>query len=143
MTAQEYLKQIEKYERIIESRVLEIEDLKSHARLSYVGAFDNNRVQTSRRADGSENLIIKYIEKEEELQNLIFECWEKRQEIIKTIEQLKVQEYDLLYGVYVKKNTLQEVADRFDKSYSWATTTKRMALDNLQKILDERKKHAV
>ena len=142
MTAQEYMEQIEKYDRIIESRKLEIMDLRSRASLP-VGFSTETKVQTSRRSDGMENLIINYIEKEEELQEAIIECWERRQEIIRTIEQLKTKEYGLLYCVYVERINLQEVADRFDRTYSWATTTKAKALKNLQEILDERKRNGV
>ena len=142
MTAQEYLEQIEKYDRIIESRKLEIMDLRSRASLP-ASFSSETKVQTSRRADGMENLIINYIEKEEELQEVILECWEKRQDIIRTIEQLKAKEYGLLYCVFVERVNLQEAAARFDRTYSWATTIKAKALKNLQKILDERKRNGL
>lgn len=140
MEAGTYLQQIEKYDRMIENRKYEILDLRSRASLP-AGFSSNTKVQTTRRPDRAENLIINYIEKEEILQEEINNFWKKRQDIIRTIEQLTTSEYGLLYCVYVERKTLYEVADQFDKSYSWATYTKKKALASLQQILDEREKN--
>lgn len=59
-----------------------------------------------------------------------------RQDIIKTIEQLRTAEYDVLHKIYVQNKNFYEVAALLDKSYRWVTSIHGRALANLQKILD-------
>ena len=139
MKAQEYLQQIEKYDLLIENRKFEIMELQSSASLQ-AGFSSDTKVQTTRRLDRAENVIIGYIEREAGLQEDIAAFWKLRQEIIRTIELLNTNEYGVLYCLYVNRKGMQEVADQFDRSYRWAVDMKRKALDNLQKILDEREK---
>ena len=47
-------------------------------------------------------------------------------------------EYDILHKVYVQFFTLYDVADIYEKSYSWVTSIHGRALANVRKILDER-----
>ena len=142
MEALEYLEKIRKYDRLIENRRLEIEDLRSCASLP-AGFSSDTKVQTSRRPDRAENLIVSYLDREAELQEDVIAFWKKRQEIIRTIEQLKTAEYAVLYSTFVEGLGLQEVADQNDRSYTWAAQIKKKGLDSLQKILDERKNHGI
>ena len=142
MEAQEYLQQIGKYDRLIENKKFEIMDMRNSASLQ-AGFSCDTRVQTTKRPDRAEGLIVGYMERAEELQELINEYWKKRQEIIETIELLKVNEYGVLHSLYVQHKDLQEAADQFDRSYNWAAYTKKKALDSLQKILDEREEKDV
>lgn len=59
-----------------------------------------------------------------------------RKNIIKKIEQLKPLEYDILHKLYVQDFTLCEVAELYDRSYSWITTMHGIALKNFQRVLD-------
>ena len=140
MEAQENLQQIGKYDRLIENKKFEIMDMRNSASLQ-AGFSCDTRVQTTKRPDRAENIIVGYIEREAELQETIVELYKMRQEIIKTIELLNTNEYGVLYCVFVEGKGLQEAADQVDRSYSWAAYTKKKGLDSLQKILDERKKH--
>lgn len=139
MDAQEYLQQIGKYDSLIENKKFEIMDMRNSASLQ-TGFSCDTRVQTARRPDRAENIIVGYIEREAELQADIMGFYKLRQEIITTIELLNTNEYGVLYCVFVEGKGLQEAADQFDRSYSWAAYTKKKGLDSLQKILDERKK---
>lgn len=60
----------------------------------------------------------------------------ERAKIIKTIEQLPEEEYDVLHKVYVQHETLQEVAAGRYISYSLAATIHGRALKRLIKIID-------
>jgi predicted phosphodiesterase len=61
-----------------------------------------------------------------------------RKDVVTVIEMLDVVEYDLLHKVYVQYLTLDEASYKMGKSYTWATTTHKRALADVQKILDER-----
>lgn len=137
MKAHSYLELIEKYDRMIDSRKYEIMELRDGS--GFVANFPADiKVQTTKRADRTENMIIGGMEREGELQEEICDIWRKRQAIIKTIEELNAREYGLLYYLYVERIGMQEAADRFDRSYNWAALTKKNALHHLQKLLDER-----
>ena len=61
-----------------------------------------------------------------------------KREVLGVIEQLNATEYDVLHKMYVQFLTLDEVAARKGKSYSWVTTMHGRALQDVQKILDGR-----
>ena len=86
--------------------------------------------------------VARYVDIESEINAEIDKLADVRREIVLTIEALPVDEYDMLYQVYVNCKELQDVATDMDKSYSWATTIHGRALAHLQKILDEREKDA-
>lgn len=58
--------------------------------------------------------------------------------MIRTIEQLPENEYDLLHRIYIQGKTMDDVADAYGKTYSWATTVHGRALKRVQNILDGR-----
>lgn len=95
------------------------------------------RVQGSGSGDKVGDAVAEYTTLEAE----IVELKAKRKCIIKTIELLNYNEYDLLYHVYVNCFTIKAVASFNHKSNSWAVKMHQKALKNLQKILDEREKH--
>ena len=74
---------------------------------------------------------------ESELKAEIADLIRSRQEMIAAIERLPEAEYYVLYGVYVQRLTLQEVADNAEKSYSWAAQRKAKALKMVQKMIEE------
>lgn len=138
MKAKEYVQQLKRLEILIKNKQLEIIQLKEEAALHSCAGFDGVRIQKTKRNDNMQNTICDYISKEEELQKDIMLFHKKRKEILHTIEMLPVVEYDLLHKIFVQGNTLYDVANIYNKSYSWATTTQGRALKKLQKILDEK-----
>jgi hypothetical protein len=65
---------------------------------------------------------------------------DEKKSIIKTLEELEVEEFRFLHKVYVQHLTLKEAACAFGNSYSWATSIHGRALKNLEDILMEREK---
>ena len=70
----------------------------------------------------------------------IAELWEKRKSIIATIQSLPLEEYNVLWELYVNREDrqLKELPDIFNRSYRWAKETKKRALEHLQIILDNK-----
>ena len=138
MKAKEYLLQIQKYDTLIKNRKNEIDMLRSSTGMQNNFSFGREKVQVSKSIDRMEESILDYTESEERLKEDVFRYWEKRSEIIRTIEQLETVEYDVLYKVYALGWKLQEVADFYDRTYSWTTTVTSRALKNVQMILDKK-----
>lgn len=131
MTAEEYLDQIKKIDSMIKNR------LRDHARWVEVadglgGAFDGERVQSSRNLHRGADAIGNYIDIEREISALKRE----RQEIINTIERLPSTEYDLIYKLYVEDYSMKELAYSKKKSYDWVKFKKKRALMLIQSMLD-------
>lgn len=150
MKAKEYLLQIQKLDRMIENKLEEVEHWKTVAS-STTMSYEGERVQSSGSKEKMADTVCRYLTMESEINAVIDELIDTRQEIIKTIELLNTDEYDLLYKMYVGKRTvkkddsietiymtLDEVADFNKKSRRWAASVHGRALVNLQKILDER-----
>lgn len=134
MRAKDFLSQIAMLDTLIENKRADVQRWKDIANNTGVN-MSGERVQSSGNHDMVANAICTYIDIErEEIDTLLA----RRKDIIGVIEKLSPVEYDLLHKVYVQYFTLKEVTYMKKRSYSWATTTHDKALNNVQKILDER-----
>lgn len=107
MTTKEYLWQISDIERKIRIKKSEIENLRE---LSYSPSIkmDGERVQTSSDQDPLARTVIKILQEEERLQEMIDKYLEVRNKISSQIESLDNRMHaDILYGVYVANISLR------------------------------------
>lgn len=137
MNAKSYLLQIQKLDKLIENKLQEMTYWKAVATGTTV-CSEGDRVQSSGSKQKMADAICRYMQMEDEINAYIDRLVETKQEIIKTIELLNVDEYDLLHKIYVQKKALYEVAIEMDRSYRWVTSVHGRALANVQKILDKR-----
>ena len=96
-----------------------------------------DKVQSSGNPHKMEDAIAKCVDLEKEIDQHIDLLIDKRKEVLRVIEQLNATEYDVLHKIYFQYKTLQDVADKYNRTYSWATTIHGRALKNVQNILDE------
>lgn len=137
MTAKEFLNQIKKLERLEEHKKRDYERLKDLAH--GITAFSTDeRVQSSGNHDRMADAVARYVDVEMEIAGCIVETIVKKNEILKTIEELNADDYEILHIVYAQNIPLKEAAVLIGKSYSCVTTLHGRALKNLQRILDER-----
>ena len=139
MNAKDYLQRVRKIDRLIENKIAEAAHWKTVA-MGTSTHSEGERVQSSGSKQKMADAVARYVDIESEINEEIDRLANVRREIVLTIEALPVDEYDMLYQVYVNCKELQDVATDMDKSYSWATTIHGRALAHLQKILDEREK---
>ena len=137
MNAKGYLMQVKKLDRMIQNKKAELEMWHSIATGTGSKA-DGERVQSSGSQQKMEDAVVKSVQVEWEISDLI----ERKSQIINTIEQLPTEEYDLLHQKYIQIKILDvllvAIAKKRGKSYSWATTVHGQALKHLQAILDAR-----
>lgn len=135
MKAEEFMQQIQKVNSMLENKRLEKEQLMAIATGTTVQIRE--KVQTSGTKQKMAEAVNSYVDLENgDIKELI----KQREEAIRVIEQLNVKYYNVLHKIYVQNVELNDLAIAYDRSYSWATTTKARALDSLQKLLDERKR---
>lgn len=147
MNKKEFLKQVEKLDKLIENKLIEKEQWKSIA-LGITGGGKDvkingvlhqmDKVQSSGNPQKMADAIDRYIDIETEIDKHVDELIDTKKDVISVIEMLNPIEYDILHKIYIQFLTLYDVAAIYDKSYSWATTIHGRALKNVQKILDER-----
>lgn len=135
--AKEYLLQLRKIDRLIENKIAESDYWRSVA-LGTSSFSDGDRVQSSGSKQKMADAVCRYMTIEKEIDAEIDRLVDTKQEVIKTIEQLRTDEYDILHKAYVQFKDFGVIAIEMDRSRSWVTSVHGRALANVQKILDER-----
>lgn len=136
--AQIFLKQPEKLDAIINNKLIEKKQWQDLA-LGITANMGGERVQSSGAKSRMADAVERCIDVEAEIDNLVDTLVAAKQNVIETIEQLdSPMEYKLLHDRYIKFMSLQEIADKYNKEYSWATTTHGRAIKNVEAILDSK-----
>jgi hypothetical protein len=102
MTTKDYLKQIQRFEAIIQLKQSEIDRMESLLCSASVSRIDPNKVQTSIKGDKMASGVSKLIDAKNELVGIINLYNEKRNYIISQIDSLpELQSYVVLTDKYV------------------------------------------
>lgn len=137
MRAKEYLKEIARIEKMIENKKEDMERWRDIA-LNITGNYSGERVQGSGNQQKMATAVINRVDLQREIEGHIVSLYRKRQEIIGVLEQLPLQDYDLLYKIYVNGETLNDMAGERGCSYSNITTLHGMALKKVQRLIDKK-----
>lgn len=138
MRAKDYLRQLKKLDRLIDNKIAEKSRWREIAQGVGSSFSVGDKVQTSGNQQKMADAVCHCITLEEEINAEIDKLIDKRREVVATIEELDVDEYELLHNIYVKCMNIQDAADAMDKSYSWATTIHGRALSHVGEILNRR-----
>lgn len=138
MKAKEFLLQVNKLDKMIENKLIEVEQWKEIAN-NATGNMTGEKVQSSGNPHRIADAIARYIDLENEINQCINELIDTKKAVISVIEQLDAIDYDFLHKVYIQYIPLYEVAAIYGKSYSWATTKHKEATDKLQTLIDNGK----
>lgn len=137
MNAKDFLRQISKYDRLIENKLIEAAQWRDIANNSTTN-MSGERVGSSPNPHRTADAICKYMDLEEEARKCADALIAAKKDVIGVIEQLNATEYDLLHKAYVQGLSFKEIAYKCEKSYSWVTTVHKLALNHVQIILDKR-----
>ena len=130
MDIKEYLNQIQRYEKIINNKLEEIEHLKLLATSISASTYGIERVQTS----GSQDKIGDTIAK---LADNVVELMEKKQKLIDVIESVKnPQYYDFLYKRYVEGKKLTVIADEMEYNEEYIKQFHGKAVNYVKELLN-------
>ena len=132
MNAEEYLDRVKKLDAMIRNKMRDHERWLQIAD-GFGGASTGDRVQSSRNLHKGSDAIGNYIDIEKD----ILKLKQERESIIKTIESLPLDEYKVIYGIYVSGQSLKEIAYNERKSYEWVKKHRASGIDMIQAILDE------
>lgn len=144
MTTKDYLKQIIRYDRIINNKLSEIYQLKSLVSSISV-AINDDKVQTSGSKDKLGDTIAKIYDLEREVDAIIDGFFEKKKHIISQIEGI-VREiptdkgmdyYDVLTARFVKCLDFDDIPDEVNMSRSKVFYIYSEALTEFEKLYGE------
>ena len=130
----DFLNQVKKIDTVIKNKREEIEEVRSLA--ESMGISLGEKVQSSGSKQRMADTVERYLEIERKLNKDIERLLQAKREVLDVIEQLPLDQYDLLYQVYVKGVQLKCI--KTDKSESWAKSTHGIALLNVRNILRQR-----
>ncbi|MBQ2810994.1 MAG: DUF1492 domain-containing protein [Alphaproteobacteria bacterium] len=138
MDAKSFLQQVEMLDAKITNKQIERQQWKDIA-LGITASIGGERVQSSGSQQKMADAVIKCVDMESEIDNLIDEFIHTKKEIIETIERLySPTEYKILHLRYIQYISLRDIADNLGREYTWVTTTHGRALKNVQKILNRK-----
>ena len=133
--AQIFLELPEKLDAIVENKLIEKKQYRDLA-LGITANMGGERVQSSGSKSRLEDAIVRLVDTEAEIDAAVDKLIAVRQSVVELIERLdSPMEYRLLHDRYIKYMSLTEIAEKYDKEYSWVTTTHGRALRNVGKLL--------
>lgn len=132
MEAKRYLEEYKKIDAMILNKTIEAEQWEALAQSITIQMGE--RVQSSSNQQKMQDYICNKIDIESEIDALIV----RKQDITDTIALLATQDYDILHKVYIQGKSLKEITINSKTGYTNIATLHGRALQNLQKILDER-----
>lgn len=117
MTTKDYLNQISRLNRMINNKLVEIQQLKEMS-CSISAITNSERVQTSLSPDKIGSSIAKIDEMERNIDSMIDEYVDKKNLIISQIDSIENETYyNILFAKYVERKTFEKIAD--EMTYSW------------------------
>lgn len=122
MTTKDYLNQISRLNRMINNKLSEISQLRELA-CSVSAIRNEEKVQTSPKADSIGTAISKIDEMERDIERTIDKYTKKKNLIISQIEGMDDElHYNVLFSRYIEKKTFEVIAT--EMSYSFRNITR-------------------
>lgn len=136
--AQKYMERLEKLDIMISNKLAEQAQWRDRAN-KITANLDGDRVQSSSVQSTMADAINECVAMEQEIAERVTAMRSEYREIVATIEMVEnPTEYDVLHKRYVLYWEFDEIAAKYGKDYSWATTTHGRAKVKVQEILDAR-----
>ena len=134
MKAKEYLQQLQKLDIIINQKLQELDELKKMGGIKCID-YTMEKVQSSQKHYTTfENVLIKIIDMENEINTDIDKLVNKRHCIINQINELQnVQYIEILYKRYVEYKDLKKIAKEMEYTYDYIRKIHVKALQNFEK----------
>ena len=133
MTTKEYLSQISRLDRMIKNKLTELSQLKEMT--CGLSAIPNEeRVQSTPNVDKIGTAYCKIESMEENIDRLIDEYADKKNEIISQIDGMEDEIlYDILFSRYIARKTFEKIADNMNYSFRQTTRLHGKALQEFEK----------
>lgn len=135
MQAKEYLKQIKKLNSMIENKQVELEQLRELSKSISSQPTDQEYVQSSGTSDKVGNIVVKIVDMQCEINDMIDEYIDKKAEITRVIESLECDAYNVLHKRYIQGMTYDSIAESVDLSRQWVMELHNRALEEVNSLI--------
>jgi hypothetical protein len=136
MNADEFLKQIERADTLIDSKLSELYRLRCLV-TSITVPTDREAIQTSGVSDKVGNTVAKIVDLENEIDDMIDGYIDTRNKCIGVIETLTNSlQYKVIHMHCVQYKTYAEIEDELNYSHTWVMEVRREALKNIEEIIN-------
>lgn len=139
MRAEAYLKQIEECECRIENKTAEIQRLETLAN-DISPHLSKVKVSSTPNPHKAQEVWARLIDARDELFDEVDRLICIKADVLRTLELLPAEYYDILFNLYVLLKSIQKVADEKHYTRQAIYYTRDRGLEELQKILDFREK---
>ena len=120
MNAKTYLKQLKILDTNINQRIKEVNDLKLMATGTGSLGINPNKTQSSISNDKMSNTVVKYIDLEHKINQMIDHFIDQKDKIISEIQALSDDRYiQILYARYVEFKSFEQIAVDMCYEYKW------------------------
>lgn len=135
MTTQNYLKQIARFESMIERKQQEVNRLDIMAHSIKSPTYDPDKVQTSLQGDKMSTAVAKLLDAEKEVEGLVELYLTQRKYIISQIDRLPNRiSYSILTDKYVEHKPYCEIAYNLKCSERWAKKAHLRAIKEFEAL---------
>ena len=135
MTAKEYLSQVQRLDQMIDIKLEEASSLRSLAS-RVTSAFGEERVQTSKKQSPMEDIIVKLMDLENEVNNDIDRLIALKKEVIKNINKIDNCNLRLILTMrYINNRDWEEIADNMLYDVRTIYRFHKQGLKEIDKIL--------
>ena len=135
MNADLYLRQLEYFELRVENKIAEIQQLESLV-MDISPHLTDTKVKSSSDPQRAQEVLVKLIDAKDELSNEVDKLIDLETEIKRNLEKLPPLEYDILGRLYIRHQSVQQVADQKNYTRQAIYKIKKKGLENLQKIIN-------
>lgn len=137
MNAEEFLNQVRKLDQLIDAMLAERERLISIATDISARPLDgmpfNNTGVVSQKM---QNAVINLVMLEQELNKLIDNYVDYKQQVVSALEKLSANEYGVLHRYYIRYMTLEQIAEDMGYSVRQIIRIKKISLKNLEDVIE-------
>lgn len=132
-STKQYLRQIDRLDRMINNKLSEIYQLRTMA-CSVTAFSSDERVQNSSGKDRLGSMVAKIVDLEKETDCLVDKFIDKRNHIIRQIDGMEdVNMYHVLFARYVNRKSFDEIADEMNYSRMQTNRIHEKALIEFEK----------
>lgn len=143
MDAREYLEQVIKIDKVIENKLIELEQWQSIACSTTASMNNDAKVQSSGSQQKMADAVIEIVEIRDQINEIIKDKLAVKQDVISTIEQLESSYYDILHKRYVQGKDVYELCDIYGRTLTSIKRKLSKAMKQVQMILNEREKNDI
>lgn len=137
MNAESYLIQVRKLDQLINAKLAERDRWEALATdISPKPISGMPHTNTGIVPQTMQNAVINLVMLSQEIDRLIDECVDKKQAVLKVLEQLPDKEYGVLHRYYIRNMTLEQIAEDMGYSVRQIHRIKEKALKNLEDVIE-------